>query len=66
VIGPGHPDTLNTQFEYGVALRYTDGRRSTQVIEDVWRRLPGEIGRKNDLYGRAATARVLSRSCRRR
>jgi tetratricopeptide (TPR) repeat protein len=59
VIGPGHPDTLNTQFEYGVALRYTDGRRSAQVVEDVWRRLPGEIGRKNDLYGRVATARVL-------
>ena len=59
VIGPGHLDTLHTQFEYGVALRYTDGRRSAQMIKDVWRRLPGEIGRKNDLYGRVVAARVL-------
>jgi len=59
VIGPGHPDTLNSQFEYGVTLKYTDSRRSAEIIEEVWRQLPGEIGRGNDLYGKVATARVL-------
>jgi hypothetical protein len=59
LIGPGHPDTLNSQFEYGVALKYTDSRRSAEIIKEVWNQLPGEIGRNNDLYGRVATAKVL-------
>jgi hypothetical protein len=59
VLGPAHPDTLNSQFEYAVALKFSDSRRSAALVEDVWQHLPGEIGRRNDLYGRVATARVL-------
>lgn len=60
VLGHGHPETLATQLEYGVAAKFIgDSRRSAELIEDVCRRMPAEIGRKNDLYGRAQFAKRL-------
>lgn len=60
VLGAGHPDTLASQLEYGIMLAVTGGRRrSREQIDDVRRRLPEEVGRKNDLYGRAEMANVL-------
>lgn len=62
VIGPGHPDTLHTQLEYGIALRLADRRqakRSAELISDVRARLPKEMGRRNDLYAQAVVAEAL-------
>ncbi len=59
VVGPGHPDTLNTQLEYAVAARYAGSPTWKSLLDGVWSRLPGEIGRKNDLYGRTLVAKGL-------
>jgi len=60
VLGPGHPDTLASQLEYGIALKFVgESKRSAALINDVCRRMPDEIGRKNDLYGRAQFAKRL-------
>jgi len=59
VLGPGHPETLASQLEYGVALKFSDSKRSRELITDAYRRLPDEVGRANDLYGRAWAARFL-------
>ena len=58
--GPAHPHTLATQLEYGVAAKFIgESRRSAELIEEVCRLLPPEVGRKNDLYVRAQFARGL-------
>jgi tetratricopeptide (TPR) repeat protein len=60
ILGAGHPDTLASQLEYGILLAFIgDRRRSKELIDDVGRRLPDEVGRKNDLYGRAEMAKTL-------
>lgn len=60
VLGPGHPDTLASQLEYGIVLKFTGRpKRSAELIDDVCRRLPKEIGRRNDLYGRAQFAKRM-------
>ncbi|GIJ57715.1 tetratricopeptide repeat protein [Virgisporangium aurantiacum] len=59
VVGPLHPDTLNTQLEYAVAAKFTGSPDWADLLDGVWNQLPGEIGRKNDLYGRTATAKRM-------
>jgi tetratricopeptide (TPR) repeat protein len=59
VVGPGHPDTLNTQLEYAVAAKFTGSPQWAELLDGVWNQLPGEIGRKNDLFGRTATAKRM-------
>ena len=60
VLGPGHPDTLASQLEYGIVLKFVgEPGRSRELIDDVCRRLPEQIGRRNDLYGRAQFAKRM-------
>src|SRR5262249_47422740 len=59
VHGPAHPDTLQTQFHYGITLKFFDWQRSTEVLDDARRRLPKEIGWKNDLVGKMRVEQVL-------
>jgi tetratricopeptide (TPR) repeat protein len=60
VLGAGHPDTLASQLEYATVLAFIgDRQRSRDLIDDVVRRLPHEIGRMNDFYGRAGFAKTL-------
>jgi hypothetical protein len=59
VLGPGHYETLSTQLELGVVLKFYDQARMRELIADVRRRLPGETGRRNDLYQRADLAQKL-------
>jgi tetratricopeptide (TPR) repeat protein len=59
VVGPGHPDTLNTQLEYAVAAKFTGSPQWASLLDGVWSQLPGEIGRQNDLYGRTAVAKRM-------
>jgi tetratricopeptide repeat protein len=62
VLGPHHPETLRTQLELGIVLKFTDSDRSKQLISQVRDNLPKEIGRKNDLYGRTFLADTLLRA----
>ncbi|MBU2665121.1 toll/interleukin-1 receptor domain-containing protein [Actinoplanes bogorensis] len=59
VVGPGHPDTLNTQLEFAISARYSGSPEWKSLLDGVWSRLPGEIGRENDLYGRTLVAKGL-------
>jgi hypothetical protein len=60
LLGAGHPHTLASQVEYAVVLIVTgDRHRSKALIDDVRRRLPEEVGRRNDLYARAELAKRM-------
>lgn len=40
-------------------LKFYDQQRMRELITDLRRHLPAEVGRGNDLYGRALMAQVL-------
>ncbi|MEV0663678.1 TIR domain-containing protein [Actinomadura luteofluorescens] len=58
-LGPRHYETLRTQLELGIVLKFFDQRRMRDLVTDVRRSLPKDIGRRNDLYGRALAAERL-------
>jgi tetratricopeptide (TPR) repeat protein len=58
-LGPHHYETLRTQLELGIVLKFFDQQRMRELITDLRAHLPEEIGRRNDLYGRATLAQRL-------
>ena len=59
VLGPSHPYTLDTALRYGVALKFSDAERAAEILDDTWRRLPPEMGWKNDIVGILRVERLL-------
>jgi hypothetical protein len=59
VLGPSHPYTLDTALRYGVALKFSDAARAAEILDDTWRRLPPEMGWKNDIVGILRVERFL-------
>jgi len=62
LIGPGHPDTLRSQLQYGIALKFANRRQdalSAKMIDEVWSSMPKEVGRLNDLNAQLMFARGL-------
>lgn len=60
-LGPGHPDTLESIYEFAVC-QWRDGDRAaaTEAFQTVRESAADKIGRRNDLYGKALTASLLS------
>jgi hypothetical protein len=62
LIGPGHPDTLRSQLQYGIALKFANRKQdalSAKMIDEVWSTMPKEVGRLNDLNAQLMFARGL-------
>ncbi|WP_410593664.1 TIR domain-containing protein [Amycolatopsis sp. lyj-23] len=65
VLGPAHPETLQTQFELAMALKLRNGqgdpRRGNTLLDEVNRLAPSVVGRKTDLPWQAFTGATLAR-----
>ena len=62
LIGPRHPDTLRSQLQYGIALKFANRKQdalSAKMIDEVWSTMPKEVGRLNDLNAQLMFARGL-------
>jgi hypothetical protein len=61
-LGPHHYETLRTQLDLSIALKCHDQQnqqRERELVTDVRRHLPAEVGRGNELYERAFLAEKL-------
>ncbi|WP_440104001.1 TIR domain-containing protein [Streptosporangium sp. H16] len=62
LLGPVHPETLQSKLDHAAVLLVSGQHaRATQMIREVRRDLPREVGRNNDLYGRAVIAEGVLR-----
>ena len=65
VLGPAHPETLQTQFELAMALKLRNGagdmKRGNTLLDEVNRLAPSVVGRKTDLPWLAFTGATLAR-----